>query len=1253
MRCTMNKPRIFISYKGVNISRMERVRELLASFGAVPRCDKEFIREGENYLDRIPAVLGAEADAVICLVTKDMSNAPLQCKREVDYANQLHKPLFCIRYGLEDVDAGLIYPTMTADWIWIQDPDDRDKEAETLQKITEALQKDAVHLDHTDTQAVLLDQANDCTAIFARLPAPSLPHPFFKEILPWIETPNKRLDTDGMANLLQKKEASCILLTGEGGGGKSTFLRHLCIVLQKRGCLPVYIPVRLLNQTEYAGAHPLFHYIGKAILHLSPYTVDYASFLQEFFTKLCPLYPFVFLIDGYNEASSFEQLREDLFTLHGIPSLQMIVSSRSQSGFEQRPGWTFASALALTDEQIRQLNANHPVKILTDLNDRIFDLMRSPLLLTMMLNAYDREDYEALREEDLSNDGIADLINRCIIARLPKEDTRENVFLHAGIRILMPLAAAQMYFSGRLKDSIVDLYEISGALDELTETVLLPLRRRLASLLDMRYDIDKMTHAQEYMVDYARCLKEDPEVFLQKQIIPANSFLRNELRFLEGNMDEEMRWTHQTLLDWFIARGIALMARMSSFRNMEEASRICEDWMEHTASPITDQQTDPAYDDCAEIGELVYGMLKDTFFSRGYRNLLLNVSNANGLHKSTGTYAVTRSAFLQAERDYGDTPEKDPDAYVWLNGKIASAAYGLCHLNGGIPEGILEKDVVLDAVRIFEQCTNNLNSYPSATIQQQRAKTMELQRYGTLIGAAWQRLSKLSNDPAEQKELDEKALDISLRILKERQEFRKELEADPNTPLDQIREVHMRLAMSTASAGSCWFKLGRYDQALACQKEAMELRRQFLAIPAYADKHPRVLNQINENRVRILGCQILIGTEEPSDIGQWCEEFRALSIDAKTGNYYSELYNIANNFRSLLTMLEKHPDLLTEEVQRDVEETARILSDAYNSRRRDRINLIQEVPWVRLCTAPVSLSKADQIRFMEDSIQRFLLSKPFRRLLAMYHCPYTLTGDLKQDLEALNAFVERWDYRKGKERQEIAAADPIAASHRKEIMEIADALGMTRQEYAHITSADYILILGGANMANKMRVVLGKEVADHLPDSQPVIIALGAQRPLPEKEKENIREFAPDAETEFDAICTGMEDVFSLREILQDTHDDNGGILREWKDPDDKRKYYALCTPSIHGKRANTRDTFEHFLQLFQVPEKAEITLATTALYNNYQLLSLLPIALEHNIHLSITGRPVLPTTKLSGEAFLQEVKAAINAMYAFVPSVH
>jgi hypothetical protein len=210
---------------------------------------------------------------------------------------------------------------------------------------------------------------------------------------------------------------------------------------------------------------------------------------------------------------------------------------------------------------------------------------------------------------------------------------------------------------------------------------------------------------------------------------------------------------------------------------------------------------------------------------------------------------------------------------------------------------------------------------------------------------------------------------------------------------------------------------------------------------------------------------------------------------------------------------------------------------------------------------------------------------------------------------------------------------------------------MMRQDIYPIAKADYILVLGGANTANETRCILGKDIADRFRDSQLKIIALGASRPVTDAEKEKIRDFAPDAATEYDAICAGMEKVFGLGNGFIETKDENGGIQRHWNDSDKDRDYYALCTPSVNGRRANTKDTFAHFLQLFQVKEKAEVVLATTALYCNYQLFSLVPPALENKIHLTIAGRPVLPSTSLHAENFLQEIKATINAMFAWLSS--
>ena len=1247
----MEHPRIFISYKGLNADRMEEVYALLKSFGACPKIDKEFIRDGESYLDRIPDVLKQEADALIALVTEEMDAAPLQCKRELDSADLLHIPVYCIRYGTSDVDRGLMYPAMNADWIWIKDAEDREAQASAVQRIVSALQNGTVHPADSDTYAVLLDQGNDYLPKLKEAPLPVLPSPFFEEILPLLDLGNNEKKTLP-EYFLSGNHGGCIVVTGEGGGGKSTSMKHLAHLLRGTDAYPVYIPVRQLNAGKYAGPHPVLRYIGEEIFHLRPDTVNIPSFLKDLFTALCPKYPIVFLADGLNEASGTADVTADLQSLCGIPGASVCITSRNSGSLRNRPGIHIAEALPLSDEQLRVLQHNHPVRILTDLNERILDLMRNPLLLTMMINAYDRVDYEELIAEDFSDYTLADVIRLCISAQLKRPGYRSDYEVQTDIQILIPVTMAYLFMNGRLKDSVADEYEFSDALSDMVNTVLEPLGNRLRALIGAGRDTDDEEQWRLYTVDYISDMKENPRRFSDMQAIRSVGFLKNTLKFLEdtGNPGE-IRWTHQTVADWFIAEGISILCRIAAMKKTpaaEAAYDLSEQWLKGIASHINEQREDPLYDDCTEIGELVYGLLKDSYVSRGYRDLLIRVSNAHGLHKTSNACRITLSALKHAQIPYEDmNPELEPEAYMKLTGLTASAAFGLCHTNGGLPDGMSETDILDIAEKTFYSCLERLNHYPSETAKQKRKIRFEDARFHTLVNAALIRKSDLCSDPVQKRNYVETVLKSSKEILEKRLLLQKDILADPEADDREKAEIRKQVPLSLTTIASTYWRMKEYEQAVAYHSEALRLRREMLKDPSCSAVFSQVRNGVNENRVRILGCLARIPLKDPDALKERFAEYRATADYAADNHFYKELNNICDNFRTQLRQIGTLEDM-DEQLYAETAETARYLTEKYNSQSRIPVNLENELPSFAVYAPSSDLPIEEQIAGIKHAIARYIYSARFRQLLGYFGFAEEMTGDIGKDLPVLNLFVERWDYRKGRERQQIQNGDPTAQKYRDEIIETADRLGMMRQVISHITEADFILVLGGANLSNRTRCITGKDILENVRTKEVSVIALGSQRALPPEEKQRIRDFAPDAETEFDAIVKGMENTFGLKETERKETDDSGGIFLQWKSTGSHR-YYALCTPSVNGKRANTRDTFEHFLNVFQVKEKAEVALATTALYCNYQLLCLLPTALEHGIHLSVAGREVPVTTALSAEYFLQEIKAAVNAMNTFM----
>ena len=1252
----MNKPRIFISYKGKNHILRDRMSTLLRSFDACPLVDTDFMQgiPSEQYLDRIPEVLKQEADAVVILITKEMNDAPDQCRREADAASLLHLPVFCFRYGSEPIDRGLLYPLMNAEWIWLRDPEDRTKEAQAAEEIVTVLKQGNTRLGRNDTAAVLRDQADQLEERFRKIPPVPLPKPFFPEILPQVQMPGEDA-VDLIKWFSVPGRNGCYILTGEGGAGKSTSLKALCHT--DASFIPVYIPVRELNRREYDMDHPVLNYIGRTLLELDPRTLDLSHYVPELLKALCPHQAYLFLIDGINEATRFSEAVEDVHILHSIPGLNMVISARNRSGFENRAGYIHAEALPLTADQILELSIVHPVQIPAVLNERIYDLMRNPLILTMLINAYDRVDYEELNTENLADYTLADMISMCLRAQLSRQGYRMDHEVQADVRILIPLAMAYMHINGGLKDSIIDSFEFTDAVETVAKEILVPFGRRLPILLD-NVTAEEEIILRRNISEYIREMRRNTLDFSEDQSDRSVSLLKHEMHFLEdAGRNGEVRWTHQTILDWFISRGIAILCQIASISHSEAAFAAyewSEKWMDEISGPIRDSDRNSAlYDDSVEIGEILYGLMKENYKSRAYRDLLLRIANAHGLHKTSNACRITLSALNLAEALPDPVPEQDGKErkdFEKLNSLTASAAYGLCHINGGIPSGMTEPEIVQRAQRTFDACLSNLQYYSDTDRTGQIFIRTEQERIKTLKGAALQKLAELTDDP-EEKRLDlMEALQIAEEVLDDRRRLFAEITADKTVPLDKRLEIRKRVPFSLTAVGTIHFKMGHYEEAIRSHEEALRLRRECLNDPDAEPIRKDVTKGLNENRVRILGCRVRQGIPDEQGLAEFCREFQEVAQAARKDHFYKESQNIANNFRTLIVHLYRM-DGLSQDIRTRLETTAGVISSCYNELNRLKIDLTHELPWHSLRTAPAQLEKEEQIRFLERSFRQYIDSKAFRRLLEIFSFPGELTGDLDHDLPVLNEFAEKWNYRKGKERQAIRSEDPVATAHREEIFQIASALGMTKQDLNSISSAQYVLVPGGANTANQTRCILAKDICDHLELEKVAVIALGSLRVIPPEEKQNIRDYAPDAETEFDALAGGMESVFGLKTVLTREEDENGGIFQEWRNPQEQRqwRHCILCTPSVNGRRANTIDTFEHFLRLFHVQDKAEIVLATTALHANYQLLALVPAALEHGIHLSAVGREVPPNTTLPAEHFLQEIKATINTMNTFL----
>lgn len=264
---------------------------------------------------------------------------------------------------------------------------------------------------------------------------------------------------------------------------------------------------------------------------------------------------------------------------------------------------------------------------------------------------------------------------------------------------------------------------------------------------------------------------------------------------------------------------------------------------------------------------------------------------------------------------------------------------------------------------------------------------------------------------------------------------------------------------------------------------------------------------------------------------------------------------------------------------------------------------------------------------------------------------------LKEKINWLNEFADEWDYRKkqsGEGERWNVTEDPIALANSDVILNCVRELGLVDIEYP-LQMPDYILPLGGARLSNYARPAKAKDVIDKMNICDKTIVALSGTRPINDVERPFLEEYAPMALTEFEAMSKGLEKVFSLHEEdFSEEYNSNNNINLEWALRSYNERYcgnrvMSLAAPSSDpNRRANSRDTFEFFLDKFHLTEGMKLLLVTSCIYVPFQLLRFMDLAIDRGFYVDCVG---MPNDDKKGTAFsqisnyCQETKATINAI--------
>jgi hypothetical protein len=264
--------------------------------------------------------------------------------------------------------------------------------------------------------------------------------------------------------------------------------------------------------------------------------------------------------------------------------------------------------------------------------------------------------------------------------------------------------------------------------------------------------------------------------------------------------------------------------------------------------------------------------------------------------------------------------------------------------------------------------------------------------------------------------------------------------------------------------------------------------------------------------------------------------------------------------------------------------------------------------------------------------------------------------DLGSRLAWLDEFSDRWDFRRGAERNLAVDAD-FDGERAELIVAAAEALGLTGVAPPAMTSYDHVLILGGLMRACLARPLHAARLIREGKVVSRSVTALGGYRRLDGDELVHAKLVDDAPADEFEAMDAGVRHAFGVGVPVEERGEASKieGVawrVRTYRGADDL-PINVIAAPSTEpGKRANTPDTYEWFAAQFAHLRPGErLLIITTAIYVPFQHASALRMfALPFGVEVDTVGmRPGDLDPRLSQEFrpqnYLQEVRSTIRAL--------
>ncbi|MFE5918252.1 hypothetical protein [Streptomyces sp. NPDC056468] len=274
-------------------------------------------------------------------------------------------------------------------------------------------------------------------------------------------------------------------------------------------------------------------------------------------------------------------------------------------------------------------------------------------------------------------------------------------------------------------------------------------------------------------------------------------------------------------------------------------------------------------------------------------------------------------------------------------------------------------------------------------------------------------------------------------------------------------------------------------------------------------------------------------------------------------------------------------------------------------------------------------------------------------------------GDVAERLARLDAFTDRWDTRRGRERN-LADELPMRPDQEELVLAAAEALGMHGGTRLRYDRYDHVLMLGGLIRACLVRTAYAAHLVQTGRVTAGSVTALGGHRPFVGDEFELAAQAgAPELEEEYEAMDFGTRRAFGLgapESVEGEESDLPGGTwgVRRYRTPDGM-PVQVVAAPSSEPerRRADTPDSYAFFAkQIAELQPGERLLLVTTAIYVPAQhAAAVRMLKLPYGVEVDTVGNEPgvlagMAAQQFSATKYLLEVRSTVRSLARLVDAL-